>query len=97
VAENNDSGRVTTREFFNALLAQNDRMGQMELRIVNKINEGITAQQEFQQGVEARLATGSERFKHFDSDIKDLKKWDRGIGILSVIGSIIASAIGIDK
>jgi len=97
MSENNDSGRVTTRQFYDALVDQTKEMGKMELRIVDRINVGITAQQEFQQSVEARLAAGSERFKHFDSDIKDLKKWDRGIGIISVIGSIIASAIGMDK
>ena len=93
----NNSGRVTTRQFYEALVEQTKEMGKMELRIVNKINDGIAAQQELQKSVESRLTADYERIGALEGDVEKLEKWDKRIGILSVIGSVIASAIGIEK
>ena len=37
--DTNNSGRVTTREFYNALLDQNKQRSEMELRIIEKLSE----------------------------------------------------------
>ena len=37
--DTNNSGRVTTREFYNALLDQNKQRSEMELRIMEKLSE----------------------------------------------------------
>ena len=93
----NNSGRVTTRQFYEALIEQTKEMGKMELRIVDKINEGITVHQEYQKKVDAKLAADHVRIGALEGDVEKLEKWDKRIGILSVIGSVIASAIGIEK
>ena len=101
---NKPSGRVTTRELYNALIEQTEKIGgiskemsQMELRIVEKIHVGIVSQQEYRTQTDARLAAGSVHLKHLDDDVNNLKLWDKGIGILALIGTAIASAIGFDK
>ena len=92
-----NSGRITTKQFYDELVKQTKEMGQMELRIVDRINVGITSQQEYQTKVDARLAAGSVHFKKFEKDIDNLKLWDKGLGILALIGTAIATAIGIRK
>lgn len=99
-----NSGRVTTRQFYDKLVEQTKEVGEikleigkMELRIVDRINQGITAQQDYQLGVEARLTAGSVHFNHLDDDVKKLEKWDKRLGLLSAVGSIIAAALGIDR
>lgn len=97
----NNSGRVTTREFYEALLDQNKQREQMELRIIGKIDEVIAIHNDFQVRTEARLAAGNTKFENIEADIdklddsvEDLKLWDRRLGIIAVIGSAIATAIG---
>jgi len=88
-----NSGRITTKQFYDELVKQTKEMGQMELRIVDRINVGITAQQEYQQRVDARLAAGSVHFEKFEKDIDNLKLWDRGIAILAMLGSALGIGI----
>jgi len=90
-----NSGRVTTREFFNALLAQNDRMDKMERRILERVDRSIEVQQEYQTRADARFAADYVRIGALEDDVDKLKLWDKGIAILSIIGS--AFGIGIDK
>lgn len=92
-----NSGRISTKTFYAALLKQTEKMGEMEVRIIDRISEGITSQQEYRIQTDARLAAGSVHLEHLDDDIKSLKLWDRGLGIVSIIGSTIASIIGIEK
>ena len=97
-----NSGRITTKQYYEALQEQTKElgtitkeMGQMELRIVKEIHAGITSQREYQTKVDARLAAGSVHFDKFEKDIDNLKLWDKGLGILALIGTAIATAIGI--
>ena len=97
---NKNGGRVTTAQFHQAQLEQIKEMGNlrlelssMELRIVEKINEGIKAQQEYQKGTDAKLATDKTRLDNHDDVIKNLKIWDRALGILSIIGSVFGIGI----
>jgi len=94
---NKASGRVTTRELYGALIDQTKAMGEMEIRIIDRINIGISSQRDNQQQVEARLAAGAVHFENLEKDVDNLKLWDKGIGILALIGTAIASAIGINK
>ena len=94
-AEN--SGRVSTQEFYKALIEQTEKLGKMEVRIIDRINAGITSQQEYQTKVDARLAAGSVHFDKFEKDIDNLKLWDRGMGALTLVATAIATAIGIRK
>jgi len=97
MSKDNDGGRVTTREFYEALLDQNKQRADMERRIITKIDDGITAHTEFQISTEARLAAGNVKFKNLEDDIDKLKLWDRGLGVLSVISSTLAGIIGSNK
>jgi len=92
-----NSGRITTKQFYDELVKQTKEMGQMELRIVDRINVGIASQQEYQTKVDARLAAGSVHFDKFEKDIDNLKLWDRGLGALTLVATAIATAIGIRK
>jgi len=93
--EKNNSGRVTTREFYEALLDQNKQREQMELRIVGKIDDVITLFHNFEVKTEARLAAGNEKFENIDEEIKSLKKWDKIIGYGDAILAFIAAALGL--
>jgi len=94
---NENGGRVSTQQFYKALLKQNDRMDNMERRILERVDRGIEMQRDYQQQTDARLAAATVHLEEVDKDIDGLKKWDRGIGLLSVVGSVIASIIGLDQ
>jgi len=79
------------KSYTDAVLEFSDRLDVVEQRIIDKLDRNF----EWQRGVDARLATGAEKFKHLERDIDHLKLWDRGLGILTVIGTAIATAIGI--
>jgi len=79
------------KSYTDAVLEFSDRLGIVERRIIDKLDKNF----EWQRGVDARLATGAEKFKHLENDVHNLKLWDRGLGILTVIGTAIATAIGI--
>lgn len=96
------SGQVTTKQFHKVQLEQVKEIGAlklemsgMELRIIEKINDGIKAQQEYQQKADAKLATDKARLDNHDDEIKNLKIWDRALGVLSMIGT--AFGVGIKQ
>ena len=72
-------------------------MSAMELRIVDRINAGISSQQDYQQGADAKFATDKVRIGSLEGDVEKLEKWDKRIGILSAVSSIIAGILGIDR
>ena len=78
----NDSGRVTTREFYNALLNQNDRMDTMERRILTRID-----------GVTEGFATKKD-VEDLEEDVADLKKRNKIIDVALSIGIIFSTTIG---
>ena len=92
-----NSGRVSTQQFYEALLKQNDRMDNMERRILERVDRSIEMQQEYQNKADARFAADYVRLDALEGNVENLEKWDKRIGVLSVIGNIIASAIGIEK
>jgi hypothetical protein len=71
---------------------------------VARIEGKLDANLEWQRGVDSRLAEGVVKFQHLEDgqknnkdDIEKLKDRDRNIGILSVIGNIVAGIIGTAK
>jgi len=72
-------------------------MSAMELRIVDRISEGITSQQEYQKGADTKLAADKIRIGALENDVEKLEKWDKRIGILSAVSSVIAAALGLDR
>jgi len=81
------------KSYTDAVLEFSDRLDVVEQRIIDKLDKNF----EWQRGVDSRLATGAEKFKHLEKDIDHLKLWDKGLGVVSIIGSTIASIIGIEK
>jgi len=81
------------KSYTDAVLEFSDRLDVVEQRIIDKLDKNF----EWQREVDARLATGAEKFKGIEKDIDNLKLWDRGLGIVSIIGSTIASIIGIER
>jgi len=77
------------KSYTDAVLEFTDRLGVVEQRIIEKLDKNF----EWQRGVDARLATGAEKFKHLENDVHNLKLWDRGIAILSIIGSALGISI----
>lgn len=69
-------------------------------RIENKLDEYA----KWQQGVMESLAAGNEKFRQLEDNCKDnrseirkLKDRDRNLGVMSVLGNIIAGIIGTVK
>ena len=94
---NEKNGRVTTREFYDALLAQTKEMADMECRIMG----GIGDVKQIQSDTEARLATGSARFtgqdKRIDKAEKTIEKVRNLNTFIALLGSTIAGIIGVNK
>lgn len=95
MSPNDNSGRVTTREFYDALLDQKKENVDMERRIMG----GIGDIKQIQADTEARLDVGNTRFKGQDSKIEINRKNIIRVGsinaILMTVGSYIAAKLGI--
>ena len=91
------NSRVSTKEFYEALLNQNDRMDKMERRIIGRLDDI----RQFQIDTETRLAAGSQRFKDMEVSIAtnrtDIRKIGGLNGLVAVIGSVIAGILGTQK
>ena len=96
MSANDNGGRVTTREFYNALLDQKKEMVDMERRIIG----GIDDIKQIQADTESRLAVGSTRFEGQDTKIEINRKNIIRVGsvnaILMTVGSYIAAKLGIE-
>ena len=90
----NNGGRVTTAQFYEALLDTNDRIAAsdkiqseeraaMEIRLLEKL-DGLPNQVETNKDEITRLRNSS-----------NAKDW--GLLLISVVGNAIAAAIGINK
>jgi len=99
-----NGGRVTTQEFYTALLKQADNRMEMERRIITRLDSIIEAQNDFSKvtlasitecGVKQQAA--NDRIKANEEAIKTLGKWDKGIVVVSTIFSTIAGIIGFDN
>lgn len=95
MSANDNGGRVTTREFYNALLDQKKENADMERRIMG----GIDDIKQIQTDTEARLSVGSTRFEGQDSKIEINRKNIIRVGsinaILMTVGSYVAAKLGI--
>jgi len=78
-----NNGKPTTREFYQALLQQNDRMDQMERRILAKLD------------VLPALVT---KIDANESEIDKLRgrsnAIDLGIGLMTLIGTLLGISLG---
>ena len=96
MSANDNGGRVTTREFYDALLDQKKENADMERRIMG----GIGDIKQIQADTEARLTVGNTRFKEQDSKIEINRKNVIRVGsinaILMTVGSYIAAKLGIE-
>lgn len=96
-----NGGRVTTREFYDALLDQNKARADMELRILDRLDT-----------ITSSLATTDARFKATDDkiavcyktlsdDISENKKTIDKVrnlnAAIALLGSTIAGIIGVNK
>jgi len=103
-----NSGRVSTQQFHDEQIKATEAIGDirlemsaMELRIVEKINktitDGITAQLEYQKGADAKFAADKVRIGTLEGNVEKLEKWDKRIGVVSAISTIIGGILGIDR
>jgi len=87
MSSNDNSGKVTTREFYNALLDQNKERANMETRLGDKIDD-----------IHSEIAANNEKFKSCDKRISantaDIKKVGSLNAVVAVIGSTIAGILG---
>ena len=88
--DTNNSGRVTTREFYDALLDQNKERADMERRLGDKLD-----------GITSSIAANDEKFKAQDKridensgEIKKTRNLNAGIALLA---STIAGILGVNK
>ena len=79
----NGEGRVTTREFYKALLEQNERMDVMERRILDKI-DCMVPHEELKR-VEGRIDRHEDR----------LDEGDKANKIIAAIGLVITGLLAI--
>lgn len=93
----NNGGRVTTREFYEALLKQNDKMDHMEQRIVGKLDKIIDRQIDIRQ----ELSVHCSRLDEMEKDVDKLSKLDKIIGgitgTLAIIAAAIAGYLGVTR
>lgn len=84
----NDGGRVTTREFYDALIKQNTVMMETERRIMTRLDAIIACLPK----IENQLATNKEEIKQLRnrSNINDV-----AVAIAAAIGSAIAAILGV--
>ena len=87
MSSNDNGGRVTTREFYDALIDQNKERADMESRLGEKIDL-----------IHSDIATNNATFvahdKRIDSNSKDIKKVGSLNALATVIASTIATVIG---
>ena len=87
MSANDNSGKVTTREFYNALLDQNKERTLMEGRLGEKID-----------AIHSDIAANNEKFiahdKRISSNSADIKKVGSLNAVVAVIGSTIAGILG---
>ena len=82
MSQNTSNGKVTTREFYNALLEQNKERAAMENRLGDKIDT-----------IHSEIAANNEKFKACDKRIStnttDIKK----VGSLNALATIVAATV----
>ena len=76
----NNGGRVTTQEFYQALLDNKDEMAEMERRIMAEL-----------KGVPTQVDTNKEEIKLLRNS-SNAKDW--GLLLTGVVGNVIAAVIG---
>ena len=90
MSPNDNSTRVTTKEFYVALLDQNKERSAMEGRLGDKID-----------AIHSDIAANNEKFiahdKRISSNSADIKKVGSLNAVVAVIGSTIAGIIGTQK
>ena len=88
--ENTSNGRITTQQFYEALLNVKDEMSEMERRILAKID-----------GIPIHSNQITDICKHIDGledDIDDIQKkgrvWDGINSVAVIIGTLIGARLG---
>jgi len=101
MSPSDNGGRVTTREFYEALLKQNEYMGIMERRIVTKldiITSDNAASEERFRATENKIDTCHATLtKDIDKNAKEIGKVRNLNTLIALLGSTIAGIIGINK
>ena len=91
------NGRVTTREFYEALLDQNKQRADMETRLGDKIDlihSDIAKGEVRFEAMEKRCVVIAKRVDTNTDDIKKVRNLNAGIALLA---STIAGIIGINR
>ena len=95
-----NGGRVTTREFYEALLDQNKQRSEMETRLgvkIDSIHTSIAVNAEKCDALEKRIDKNEGRIGDHDTDFKDVRKAQKVWGIIDgggTIGAILLALLG---
>lgn len=94
--DENNGSRVTTREFYDALLKQNARMENMEQRIIRRLDDISSCMPEIKRDV----AVNGKQTEINKEEIENLRKksdaWNMG-NTLGMLITAIATAFGIHQ
>ena len=90
MSPNDNGGRVSTREFYNALLDQNKQRADMETRLGEKIDL-----------IHSDIATNNERFishdKRISTNASDIKKVRNLNTAVALLASTVAGILGVNR
>jgi len=95
--DNNEiNGRVSTREFYDALLKQNGRMDDMERRIISRLDEINNCMPEIKRDVAVNGKQIEINKEEIDSLRKKSDAWNAG-NTIGMLLTAIATAFGIHQ
>ena len=91
-----NGNRVTTREFYDALLKQNSRMEDMERRIISRLDEISSCMPEIKRDVAVNGKQIEINKEEIDSLRKKSDAWNAG-NTIGMLLTAIATAFGIHQ
>lgn len=89
----NGDGRITMRQFYDAILSQNERMNNMEQRLVGKLDKLIA---EGSPALVARIGKLEEEQRDTCKELEDIKKVTYTWGGVNSIAAVIAGLLGLN-
>ena len=99
MSDMSNGGRVTTREFYDALLDQNKARSDMELRLVGKldgITSAIAACEERAIAQDKRIDDNHDRLNDHDDDLKVVRRDQKIVGGANAFFAAVAGLIGLN-
>jgi ferritin-like metal-binding protein YciE len=87
------NNRVTTKEFYEQLIKTNDKITDMERRIVNRLDKMVEKQGEVDKAITNHCASSDTALKRLDDEVDLLRKRDILSGGITATFAVIAAAI----